>query len=202
MLVKTKSVNLQSYKDVTDTGQANREANLESRIIMQRWVKTKLLIVKPRCNYGTTHAGTQPFTIICLLIHSPNCNPDLCSTMANPADWLTDEEFTKRTKQRADSELPGHHRWVAVSKASLEIHTGHPTIQSSTTATAGPEAVENGSVTGNRGTDTLTLMEVGEARGCSSIISGSWYSRELKYSLLYIIIRANFPFWNNVLLTN
>lgn len=55
---------------------------------------------------------------------------------------------------------------MAVSKASQsEIHTGHPTIQPSATASAGPEAVENGSVTGNRQTDTLTLMEVGGSEG-------------------------------------
>lgn len=115
-------------------------------------------------------------------------------------DWLL---VQPQDRTKTISELPACQRWVAESESSQsKIHTGHPTIQSSTAATAGPGAVENGSVTGNRQTDTLTLIEVGEVRGCSSIISGSWYSRELKYSLLYIIIRANFPFWNNVLLTN
>ncbi len=50
---------------------------------------------------------------------------------------------------------------MAVSKASQsEIHTGHPTIQPSAAATAGPGAVENGSVTGNRQTDTLELLHL------------------------------------------
>lgn len=40
----------------------------------------------------------------------------------------------------------------------LSRPTNHPTLQ-------GQEAVENGSVTGNRRRDTLTLMEEGGGRG-------------------------------------
>lgn len=54
------------------------------------------------------------------------------------------------------------------------MRSGHTDKQPSFAATAGPGAVENGSVTGNGQTDTLLLMEVEEGvRDPGSIISGS-----------------------------
>lgn len=50
--------------------------------------------------------------------------------------------------------------------------SGHTDKQPTFAATAGPGAVENGSVTGNGQPDTLTQMEVGGGRP-GSIISGS-----------------------------
>lgn len=68
--------------------------------------------------------------------------------------------------------------WLGASEASQwEIHPGYPTIQQSTTAAAGPGTVENGSVTGNRQTDTLTLMAGNGKRGV--VVAQLHYFRKL-----------------------
>lgn len=90
--------------------------------------------------------------------------------------------------------------WLSGSRYG-RLLASHPPVQPSSRQTQPEQGRELLKMDRSQetGRQTRSLMEVGEARGCSSIISGSWYSGEFKYSLLYIIIRANFPFWNNVL---
>lgn len=101
------------------------------------------------------------------------------------SSWVTDwwRVHRKDTTRSSRPQLPAQQRPPA--EACSHVRSGHTDEQPSFAATAGPGAVENGSVTGNRQADTLLLMEVEEGvRDPGSIISGSWYSRELKYSLL------------------
>lgn len=142
-------------------------------------------------------AHSYPNPALCSLCYPLHHDQALTHTDTHTlTDWLGVQRWD-RTK--SISELPADQRWVAASKASQRF------TQATQPSSHQPQPLQGQKLLKmdpSQETGTLTLIEVGEVSGCSSIISGSWYSRELKYSLLYIIIRANFPFWNNVLLTN